>query len=146
MSGNKKQSHANKQRVRVKAKDTPGVICIERSTHDEAIVISGSLTVEYADAELKSLLTEELEKAAQGIRELDGIIGHIKVAVSTTSTEIFSVTDEKAASAGAPRKTARIALAAIVFKVEPPDAESIIRKALAGVRTRLREENKGDLA
>ena len=127
-----------RQRVRVRAKDTPGVICIERRTHDEAIVISGSLTVDYDNAEIGAWIEQELETAAQGIRDQGGIVGHIKAALSVTATSMISVTDEKAMSKESPLKRARISLAAIVFKVDPKEAENIIRKSLAGVRSRLR--------
>ena len=122
-----------------KIKDTPGIICIERNVHDDAIVISGTLTMEYGSADLNAYIAEELEKAAQAVKALDGIVGHIKAAVSVTSTDSVSVTDEKAMLTESPLKSARIALAAIVFMVAPEDAENIIRKALAGVRARLRE-------
>ena len=144
MPEHKHHSHDTRQRIRVKAKDTPGVICIERSIHDEAVVISGSLTLEYGASDLHAWITNELEKAAQDIKDKGGIVGHIKAAVSITATEIISVTDEKAMVTQSPRNTARIALAAIMFAIEPPDAESIIRKALAGVRTKLREEKARD--
>ena len=140
MSQHKHHSHEERQRIRVRAKDTPGVICIERSIHDEAVVISGSLTLEYGAEDINAWIVEELEKAAQAIKDTDGIIGHIKASVSTASTEIISVTDEKAMVTHSPGNRARIALAAIMFTIEPPEAEGIIRKALAGVRSRLRDE------
>ena len=138
-------NHERKQRIRIKAKDTPGVICIERSVHDEAIVISGSLTVKYGTENLNALIAEELENAAQTIKESDGVIGHIKAAVSATTTDMISVTDEKAMVTRSPGNTARIALAAIVFVIEALDAERIIRKALAGVRASLRAEKERKL-
>ena len=137
---NTRHSHERKQRIRIKAKDTPGVICIERSIHDEAIVISGSLTVEYGTVNLNELIAGELEKAAQAIKELNGVVGHIKAAVSATTTDMISVTDEKAMVTRSQGNTARIAVAAIVFTIEAAEAERLIRKALAGVRAILREE------
>jgi hypothetical protein len=130
--------HISKQRVRVKVKDTPGIICIERHTHDEAIVISASLVLDFGGADLSAWIAEELEKAALKVNECDGIIGHIKSALTVTSTCMISVTDEKAMIKDSPHKRARITLAAIVFKVDPKEAEDIIRKSLAAVRARLR--------
>lgn len=127
-----------------KAKDTPGIICIERNVHDDAIVISGTLTVEYGTADLSVWIAEGLEEAAREVKEKEGIVGHIKAAVTVTSTDSVSVTDDKAMVTHAPQKRARIALAAIVFMIEPEAAENIIRKALAGVRARLRAEKQGD--
>lgn len=143
-----KHSHhsdeGGKQHIGAKAKDTPGIICIERNIHDEAVVISGTLTIEFEDADLNAWIAGELEKAAQAIKTLDGIVGHIKAAVTLTSTDVISVTDEKAMVTEARLKRARIALAAIVFMIEPKEAENIIRKALAGVRSRLRDEKSED--
>jgi ABC-type sugar transport system substrate-binding protein len=135
-----RHGHGKKQRIRVKAKDTPGVICIERHTHDEAIVISGSLVVDYVAADLKAWIAQELEAAAREVGENGGIIGHIKTALGVTSTTMISVTDEKAMAKESPQKRARITLAAIVFKIDPEKAEDIIRKSLAAVRLRLRQE------
>ena len=128
--------------IRARAKDTPGIVCIERNIHDEAIVISGTLTLEYGAVDLKAWIAEELENAAQAIGEKDGIVGHIKAAVTVSATDVISVTDEKAMMTRSPGSRARIALAAIVFKVEPEEAENIIRKALSGVRARLRSEKQ----
>ena len=133
--------HDGKQRVRVRAKDTPGLICIERHTHDEAIVISGTLTLDFGAVDLGAWIAEELEKAALLVNESGGIIGHIKAALAVTSTSMISVTDDKAMTKDSPRKRALITLAAIVFKIDPKEAEDIIRKSLAAVRARLRIEN-----
>jgi len=116
-------SHSGKQRLRVKSKDTPGVIYIEQRTHDEAIVVSGSLTVGIGAEDLNAWLAEELEAAASKVGECDGIVGHIKVALSVTSTSMISVTDEKAMIKDSPQKRAKMTLAAIVFKIDPEVAE-----------------------
>lgn len=142
----KKHAHANTHKHRheearqagEKAKDTPGIICLERNIHDGAVVISATLTLEYENEDLTVWISEELEKSARTIKSLDGIVGHIKAAVTTTSMDMISVTEESATQTAAPKKSARIALAAIVFMVEPEEAENIVRKALAGVRARLR--------
>jgi len=126
--------------VEIKAKNRLGLICIERHIHDEAIVISGSLTVEYSDEDLTAWIAEELEKAAREVKARNGIVGHIKTALTITTTEMVSVTDEKAMIAEAPFKRAKITLAAIMFLVEPQEAENIVRIALAGIRARLRQK------
>jgi len=132
--------HEESRRAGEKAKDTPGIICVERNIHDGAVVISGTLTLEYDKADIKAWIAGELEKAAAAVKEREGLVGHIKAAVTTTTTDVVSVTDEQATATESQRKLARIALAAIVFLIEPKEAENIIRKALAGVRARLREE------
>ena len=134
-------NHADDHRhvVRVKAKDTPGVICLERHTHDDAIVISGSLTVDYENIDIGSLVARELENAAVEIGERGGIIGHIKTALTVSSTSMISVTDVKAMEKEAPQKRAKITLAAIVFMLTPEIAEDIIRKSMVAVRTNARK-------
>ena len=127
------------RRIGVKAKDATGLIYIERNIHDEAIVISGSLTVEYGSADISSLIAEELENAARAVTESNGIIGHIKSALTLSSTKVISVTDDKAVITEAPLKRAKITLAAILFMIEPEAAENIIRKTLAGVRSGSRD-------
>lgn len=133
-----------KKKIIAKAKDAPGLIYIERQIHDEAIVISGTLTIRYATAELNDWIAEELESAARSINELGGIVGHIKAAVSLSLTNMISVTDEKAAVKESPFRRAKITLAAIVFLVDPKEAEDIARSALAGIRTRLKQAGAAD--
>jgi len=123
------------RRITIRAKGAPGLICIERNIHDEAIVISGSLTVEYGAVDLSALVAEELERAARAVVENSGIVGHIKSALTISSTKVVSVTDDKAVITEAPLKRAKITLAAILFMIEPEIAEDIVRKALAGVRS-----------
>ena len=130
-----------KQTVRIKAKHTPGIICIERHIHDDAVVISGSLIIDFGSVDLCLWLGQELEAAARGIEERGGIVGHIKAALTISSTSMVSVTDAKAMTKEAPRKRARITLAAIVFMIAPEAAEEICRKALVTVRTRLRDSD-----
>ena len=131
-----KKSGGAKKHIASKAKNAPGLIVIEREIHDDSIVISGSLTIRFDTQELNDLISEELEAAAQKIKESGGIVGHIKASVSVVSTCMISVTDEKAMAKDPPMRRARITLAAIVFKIEPVEAENVIRKALSGIRTR----------
>jgi len=133
-----RNGHGGKHRVRFKPKETPGVICIERHIHDEAVVISGSLTIEYHDAEVNAWIEEELGTAAGEVKERGGIVGQIKAAVTLTSTSIITVMDDRTAVKEPPQKYARIMLAAIMFMVSPKEAENIVRNALVGIRTRIR--------
>ena len=125
-------------KLKVKAKH--GDIFIERHIHDEAIVISGSMTARYDAVDLSARIAEGLETAAREIGEHGGIVGHIKAAVAATSTNMISVTDEKAMIKDSPGKQARTTLSAIVFNVDPKEAENIIRNVLTTVRLLLQEE------
>lgn len=127
------------KRMKVKAKDTPGVICIERHTHDEAIVISGSLVAEYTTAELREWISEELEKASIEIARRGGIAEQIKSALTEMTTCMISVVDEKASVNETQYKRSRITISAIVCNMKPEEAVDIVRKALAAVRYRLRQ-------
>ena len=130
--------HGRKKQLFSKIKDTPGLIYIERQIQDDAIVISGSLSVRFESADLDACVAECLEVAAREIRERSGIVGHIKTSASTSSTSMISVTDEEAMIKYSPIRRARITLAAIVFMIDPLDAENIIRKSLSDIRARLR--------
>ena len=128
-----------KKQMKVRAKDTPGVICIERQSHDGAIVITGSLVVDIIDEDLGAWIAQELETAAVEIGESGGIIDQIKTTLVVMSKSIISLTDEKAIIKESQSKRARITLAAIVRKMDSDEAVQIIRKALAAVRRRLRQ-------
>lgn len=134
-----KNNHARKKQIKLFPRETPGMICIERHIHDEAIVISGSLMVENNDVDLCAWIEEELENAARYIKDCGGILGQIKTALTVASTKIISITDDKATEAKQSQKYARIILAAIIFMLNPREADEIVRKALAGVRARLRQ-------
>ena len=123
-------------KIRLNAEDMPGVIRIERNKHDEAIVISGKLSLANASDELNALIAQELETAARGITDKGGLIGHIKAAVTATSTDMVSVTEEKAMVKTSPMRSARITLTVIVFLIEPEEAETIARQTLAAIRRR----------
>ena len=125
-------------KLKISAKDAPGVIRIERNMHDEAIVVSGSLTLDSVTDEINDWIAQELEAAARDVNVLDGIIGHIKAAVTSTSTDMISVTEEKAMVKTSPFHSARITLTVIVFLIEPEEAEAIARRALAAIRKRSR--------
>jgi len=121
-------------KIKIKAKDIPGVIFIERNMHDDAVVISGSLSVESVSGGLNACIAQELETAARLVSESGGIIGHIKAAVSTSGMSMISVTEEKAMVKESPFSSVRITMTVIVFLIEPEVAEDITRKALAAIR------------
>ena len=139
------QERGGHKKMKVKAKDTPGVICVERHSHEEAIVISGSLTVDFTEGDLREWIAEELEKVSLEIVRLDGIAEQIKAAITIASTCIVSVTDEKAVVKDPYDKRGRITLSAIVYKIRPEDAVDIVRNALAAVRLRLRKRRHDDI-
>ena len=135
-----KARHGLTKEMLSKIKDAPGLIYIERQIHDDAIVISGSLSIRFEATDLDACVAECLEAAAREIKERNGIVGHIKTSVSTSSTSMISVTDEEAMIKHSTISRARITLAAIVFMIDPIDAENIIRKTLSDIRARLRPE------
>lgn len=122
----------------------PGVITIERNIHDEAIVISGALTVDTALDGLHAIVAAALEAAALAVKDSDGIVGHIKAALATTSTDMISVTDENAMVKRSLVKRVQITLTAIVFIIDQKEAEQIVRTALAEIRRKAKD--KGDAA
>ena len=129
-------------KVKISAKNTSGVIQLERNMHDDAIVISGTMALENVTGELNAWIAEELESAARKINELEGIIGHIKAAVTSASTDMISVTEEKAMVKTSPFHSAKITLTVIVFLVDPEEAESIARKTLASIRKRCKSSGQ----
>lgn len=123
-------------KIKINAKNMPGVIHIERNMHDEAVVVSGTLNLVNVSGELNMWIAQELEAAASEINTNDGIIGHIKAAVTNTSTDMISVTEEKAMLKSSPLHSARITLTVIVFMLDPEEVEMIARKALTAIRKR----------
>jgi len=131
-----RDSHGGKKKITARVRDVPGLIYIERQIHDEAIVVSASLTLKSDVADLNARIAEGLESAAREVNEQGGIVGHIKASVSTTSSCMISVTDESAMIKDSPLRRAQISLASILFLIDPEDAENIVRKALSGIRAR----------
>ena len=128
--------------MKIRVKNTSDTIRIKRRLHDEAIVISGSLTVDYLTADINALIAEALETAARDIGERGGIVGHIKAGITAESSGMISVTDEKAMIKESPSKRARITLAAIVFFIDPKEAEDIIRQALTAVTLKTKKPDR----
>ena len=129
-----------KKLIRFRPKDTPGVICIERHSHDESVEISGSLTIENGAAEIDAWIEEELGKAVNKIKESGGVVELIKATLTVTSTSTMTISGEDPMAKESTQKYARILLSAVLSKVEPKEAEDAIRKTLAEVRTKIREE------
>jgi len=123
-------------RIASKLKDVRGVIHIERHIHDDAIVVSGSLIIDYDTQDQNARIAAELENAAQKINDSGGIVGHIKAAVTSTSTSMISVTDKDAMIKESPVSRVKITVAAIVFLVKPLEAENAVRDALIAIRKR----------
>jgi len=134
-----RHENSRKKQMKVRAEDTPGVICIERHTHDGAIVITGSLVIDIIDEDLGVWIAQELETAAVEIGKSGGTIDQIKTTLAVMSKSVISLTDEKAVIKESQSKRARITLAAIVHRMDSDEAVQIIRKALAAVRRRLRQ-------
>lgn len=122
--------HHAKPRVRIKTNDTHDGLVIERKIHDGAIVVSATLTVEIGGESISAAIADEIEAAAREINARGGIVGHIKAACAVTSTDMVSVTDGAASIKTAPIRAARITLAAIVFQIDPEEAESVIRETM----------------
>ena len=129
-----------KKPIRFNPKETPGVICIERRIQEKTVLISGSLIIENDTAELSALIKEELEIAAREVSELGGAVEQIEAALTVTTTSVMTVSDEKAIEKDAPKKYSRIKLSAVVLSIDPKEAENVVRKSLAAIRTRLREK------
>ena len=121
--------------IRKKLKNVPGVIVVESKLHDDAVVISGYLTVISDDRSFSENIAIEMETAAREITEQGGIVGHIKATSVVTSTKMISITDEKAMIKEAPECRVQITLAAIVFLVNPEETGNIIKQTLARIRT-----------
>ena len=132
---NEKNGSGGKKKITAKIKNAPDMIHIDRQIHDGAIVISASLILDCGAVDLLTCIAGELETAAHEVKERGGIVGHIKASVSTKSTSMISVADETAMIKESPLNHTRITLAAIVFLLDPEDAQDIIRKALTGIRT-----------
>ena len=141
-SGIDRSRNGQKQMVKVKAKHAPGAIGIKRQIHDGAVVISGSLVVDFDNANISASIEQELEAASREVSAQGGIVGHIKAGVKVFSTSMTSVTYEKATTAESPLKRAKITLAAIVFNIGPETAEDIVRNVLASVRSGLQPDRQ----
>lgn len=112
----------------------PGKVNTEAHIHDEARVISGSLTLTSDYDKVKKTLADHLEKLAKTVQERGGIVGHIKASCTVSTVEMFSVTESSATVKRAPDQEIRISLAAIVFLIDPHEAQELAQAALEAVR------------
>ena len=125
-----------KKRIKIKVKDSSGLISVDRQIHDGAITISASLTVVTDDLAFNEFIAGEIESAARDITRRGGIVGHIKASVSTTATSMISASDDKAMVKESAMRRCRIIFVAIVFLVDPAEAESVVKAALGRIRAR----------
>lgn len=114
--------------------ESPGTLHVEHHIHDEARVISGRLTVTGSYDTVKKAVEAALERIAGEIQQSGGIIGHIKASCEVKTIDIFSVTDTDVSVKSAPEQQIKISLAAIVFLIDPEDAEDLVRLALEMIR------------
>lgn len=114
--------------------DAPSGVHTEAHLHDEARVISGRLTLSADYEKIKKSLADNLEQLAITVQERGGIVGHIKASCTVTAVEMFSVTETAATVKKAPEQEIKVSLAAIVFLIDPEEAEALARAALEAVR------------
>lgn len=112
----------------------PGTIHVEYHIHDEARVISGRLTIAGAYDTVKKAVASALERVAKAVQEQDGIVGHIKASCTVKTVDMYSVTDTDVQIKTAPAQEISINVAAIVFLIDPEDAEDLVRLALEMIR------------
>lgn len=116
--------------------EAPGIVHVEHHIHDDARVISGRLTVYGTYDPVKKAVASALERIAKEVQASDGIVGHIKASCTVKTVDMFSVTDTDVTVKSAPEQEIKINLAAIVFLIDPEDAEDLVRLALETVRDR----------
>ena len=108
----------------------PGVAYTKVRLHDDAKVVSGSLTV-FGDYEkVRAGLEKGLAEFAAKVNEKGGVVGHIKASAEIKNVEMFSVTDVDVMIKTAPEQEVNVILAAIVFFVTEEEAERWGREAL----------------
>ena len=134
-----KEFPGKKTRLIAKTSDMPGLIRIQQQIHDDAVVISGSLSLRFEAVDLNAWVAEEIETAVRVIKEHGGIVGHVKAFVSASSSCMISATDNKAMVKESDTRRARITLVAILFAIDPVDAKSIIKAALNEILSRAQE-------
>ena len=108
----------------------PGVIYTNVRLQDDAKVVSGRLLISGSYDDIKDKLKEGLEEFAAAVNEKGGVVGHIKASVEVTTVDMFSVTETAAMVKRAPEQNMRIILAAIVFFIEPEEAEALAKSVL----------------
>lgn len=126
--------HAHDEHGNCILEDAPGVVHVECRLHDEARVISGRLTITGSYDKVKAAVSSALERVAKAVQEHDGIVGHIKASCEVKTVQMFSVTDTDVSVKTAPDQEIKINLAAIVFLIDPEEAEDLVRLALEVIR------------
>jgi len=114
--------------------DAPGFIHTECRLHDEARVVSGRLTLICPYGPVKKAVATQLELIAGAVREMGGIVGHVKASCRVKTVDMFSVTDIDASVKTAPEQEIEINMAAIVFLIDPVPAEDLVRRALETIK------------
>ena len=108
----------------------PGVVYTNVRLQDDAKVISGSVLITGEYEGIKDKLKAGLEEFAAAVGEKGGVVGHIKASVEVTTVDMFSVTETEAMVKRAPEQNMKVILAAIVFFIEPEEAENLAKAAL----------------
>ncbi len=115
------------------AADEIGALRVVCHVHDDARVVSGQLTLRGDAARVKAEVQAQLGGMARTVAAMGGIVGHIKVSCETTTVDVYSVTDAQVDLRQSPEAVIKLNLAAIVFAIEPEDAEELARQALSAV-------------
>ena len=108
----------------------PGVVYTNVRLQDDAKVISGSVLITGEYEGIKDKLKAGLEEFAAAVGEKGGVVGHIKASVEVMTVDMFSVTETEAMVKRAPEQNMKVILAAIVFFIEPEEAENLAKAAL----------------
>jgi hypothetical protein len=127
------ENHGNHENLDLTAAGEIGAPRVVCRVHDDARVVSGQLTLRGDAARVKAEVQARLGGMARTIAAMGGIVGHIKVSCETTTVDVYSVTDTEVDSRQSPEAAIRLNLAAIVFAIEPEDAEEMARQALSAV-------------
>ena len=130
---------SGKQRLRGRARQAPGLICIERHIHGRTVILSGTLSVEYDAARLSEWVAEELKTAVNEVKRRGGEVKYSRAALKVITKSTITASEDQALIKEVPRKLAQVAILAILNKVTPEDGSDIIRKAFIGIRDRLRQ-------
>jgi hypothetical protein len=84
--------------------DARGIVHTECRLHDEARVVSGRLILTCPYGPVKKAVAAQLELIAGAVREMGGIVGHIKASCRVKTVDMFSVTDTDASVKTAPEQ------------------------------------------
>lgn len=113
--------------------DKTDAVHVETHLHDEARVISGRLKLVGDYDAVRKTLAAQLEATAANVQAQGSIVGHIKASCEVSLVEMFSVTDTEVSIKKAPDQEINIIVAAILFLLEPEEAEALVKQALTAV-------------